>query len=184
MRAASGCLTLLLLIPVGCAEKTATEGPAAGESGAAISITSSAFEAGERIPKVHTGEGEDVSPPLAWTGAPEGTAEFVLICDDPDAPGAEPWVHWVRYCIPAAASGLDEGVTGDALAGTNSWGTTGYRGPMPPPGHGVHRYRFRIYALDTGLDLATAATKKELLAAMEGRVLATGELVGTYERKR
>lgn len=184
MRAALACLSAVLLVAAGCAEKAATEGPAPEGSSGAFTVTSSAFKAGERIPEKHTGEGEDVSPPLAWTGAPGATVEIALISDDPDAPGPEPWVHWVRYSIPAGVSGLDEGVTGEALEGTNSWGTTGYRGPMPPPGHGVHRYRFRVYALDGPLDLATAATSKELLAAMEGHVLARGELVGTYERKK
>lgn len=198
MRAALACISALLLVVVGCSQKTATEDPAPEEETAAISVTSPAFEegtaaisvtssaftAGGPIPEKYTGEGEDVSPPLAWTGLPAGAVELALICEDLDAPGAEPWVHWVRYHIPAGTSGLGEEVTGEALEGTNSSGTMGYRGPMPPVGDGPHRYRFRIYAFDTSLDLATAATKEELLAAMEGHVIATGELVGTYERKR
>ncbi len=184
MRAALACISALLLAAVGCSQKTAPEEPAPAAETVTISVTSLVFAAGGPIPVKYTGEGEDCSPPLAWTGLPAGAIELALICEDPDAPGAEPWVHWVRYHIPAATSGLREEVTGEALEGINSSGTMGYRGPMPPVGDGVHRYIFRIYALDTSLELATAATKKELLEAMEGHVLATGELVGTYERKR
>jgi len=183
MRAALACVSALLLVAVGCSQKTATEEPAPDAQTATISVTSPAFATGEPIPLKYTGEGEDFSPRLEWTGLPAGTVELALICEDPDAPGKEPWVHWVRYHIPAATSGLREEVTGEALEGINRSGTMGYRGPMPPVGDGVHRYIFRIYALDTSLELATAATKKELIEAMEGHVLATGELIGTYERK-
>jgi Raf kinase inhibitor-like YbhB/YbcL family protein len=184
MRDTPACISALLLVAIGCSQKTATEDPAPDVEKVTISVTSPAFASGGCIPLKYTGEGEDFSPPLAWTGLPAGAVELALICEDPDAPGPEPWVHWVRYNIPAGTSSLMAEVTGEALEGTNSWGTMGYRGPMPPVGHGVHRYRFRIYALDAGLDLPTAATKKELLEAMEGHVLATGELIGTYERKR
>jgi Raf kinase inhibitor-like YbhB/YbcL family protein len=151
-------------------------------SASKLGVKSPAFAEGQKIPKQHTGEGADVSPALEWTGAPEGTKGFAVICDDPDAPSPEPWVHWVAYGIAGEAAGLEEGV-GGLKEGKTSWGTAGYRGPMPPPGHGVHRYFFKVYALDSGPDLAPGATKKELLAAMEGHVVAQGELVGTYERK-
>jgi Raf kinase inhibitor-like YbhB/YbcL family protein len=157
----------------------------------AIKITSAAFEAGGPIPAKHTSEGADVSPLLSWTGTPGATKELALICDDPDAPQPTPWVHWVIYKIPAATASLPEGVaTGERLAspagavqGKNSWGTIGYQGPEPPKGHGVHHYHFRIYALDTALDAKPGLDKDQLLAAMEGHILATGEVVGTYERK-
>lgn len=165
-----------------------------GDRAMQLKLTSPAFQPGQPIPKKYTGEGEDLSPPLEWSNVPEGTQEFALICDDPDAPVSEPWVHWVIYKIPGNVTKLPEGIAKTAklsnppgaLQGKNSWPsgqTIGYRGPMPPPGHGRHRYYFRLYALDKPLDLAAGATKKELLAAMKGHVLAEGELMGTYERR-
>jgi Raf kinase inhibitor-like YbhB/YbcL family protein len=159
----------------------------------AIEITSTAFAPGERIPVKHTGEGEDVSPPLAWTGVPEGARELVLICDDPDAPTEEPWVHWLMYKIPPDANGLPEGVPTEArlkepsgaLQGKNSWPTgqtVGYRGPMPPPGHGVHRYYFRLYALEGKLVIEPGVDKNTLLQEMSDHAVDQGELMGTYER--
>jgi Raf kinase inhibitor-like YbhB/YbcL family protein len=149
----------------------------------AIQVSSSAFEPGGVIPRKHTGEGQDVSPPLTWADVPEGTREIALICDDPDAPTPRPFVHWVVYKIPADRSGLPEGSTQGALEGENDFGGTGYGGPMPPRGHGVHHYRFKVYALDAELEAAAGLTKDRLLEAMEGQILAEGELVGTYERR-
>ena len=157
-----------------------------------IQVTSTAFGHGQPIPKKYTGEGEDVSPPLSWSGVPEGARELVLICDDPDAPVAEPWVHWVIYKIPASTISLPEGIGKEArlsdptglFQGKNSWPsgqTVGYRGPMPPPGS-PHHYRFRLYALEARLPVQSGLTKKVLLQEMRGHVLAEGELVGTYER--
>jgi len=160
----------------------------------AIQITSTAFGDEERIPVKYTGEGDDVSPPLAWSGLPEGTKELALICDDPDAPTDEPWVHWVIYKIPANATGLPENVPrqarlkdGGMLQGLNSWPprsgmSIGYHGPMPPPGHGEHRYRFTLYALSGKVAVQPEMTKNQLLAEMEGHILATGLLVGIYSR--
>ena len=159
----------------------------------AIQLTSTAFGEGERIPAKHTGEGEDVSPPLAWSGVPEGTKELALICDDPDAPTPQPWVHWVIYKIPADCQGLPEGVAktprleepAGALQGANSWPsgqTIGYRGPMPPPGHGVHRYFFRLYALSASLAIEPGLDKGTLLEKMSRHILDEGHLMGTYER--
>ncbi len=147
-----------------------------------MQLTSNAFEPNGSIPQKHTGEGKDVSPGLAWTAAPEGTKELALICDDPDAPTPEPWVHWVAYKIPADQTSITEGVQSGLHEGITGWGDTGYRGPMPPPGHGVHRYFFKLYALDIELDLGPGATKADLLEMMEGHILAEGELIGTYER--
>jgi Raf kinase inhibitor-like YbhB/YbcL family protein len=161
----------------------------------AFTITSSAFAADAVIPRQFTGEGADRSPPLAWDNVPEGTQEFALICDDPDAPTPQPWVHWVIYGIAADVRALPEDVKNEpqlsepvaARQGKNSWdsgATVGYRGPMPPPGHGTHHYHFKLYAVDQPLDLAASATKEQLLAAMKGHVLAETELTGTYERKK
>lgn len=159
-----------------------------------IEVTSTAFLNGGAIPKKYTGEGPDVSPPLTWSGVPEKAKELVLICDDPDAPTPEPWVHWVIYKIPAATKGLPEGVPRDAqlkdppgaLQGKNSWPPSeaiGYRGPLPPPGHGVHHYYFRVYAVDTEMEKKPGLSKSAVLAAMRGHVLAEGVLMGTYERR-
>ena len=147
-----------------------------------LRLTSSAFSAGGKIPRKHTGEGEDVSPALSWEGAPSGAQEFALICDDPDAPTPKPWVHWVLYKVRADRNGLAEGEKTGGLEGLTSWDEPGYRGPMPPPGHGVHHYYFKLYALDQTVSLGSGATKEEVLAAMEGHILAETELVGTYER--
>lgn len=158
-----------------------------------FTLSSAAFGANERIPAAHAyaPEGDNVSPPLAWTGAPAGTKELALIVDDPDAPRAEPWVHWVLYRIPAAAEGLPGGAsrgTGHltepwgALEGKNDFGELGWGGPLPPKGHGTHHYHFQLYALDAPLALGEGVTKADLLNALEGHVLAQAELVGTYSR--
>jgi Raf kinase inhibitor-like YbhB/YbcL family protein len=166
----------------------------AGEPTMKLTVRSSAFDAGKPIPKKHTGEGPDVSPALAWSRAPAGTVEYALIMDDPDAPTPEPWVHWVIYKIPPAVSEFREGIPrsekltepAGALQGQNTWpkkdGNIGYRGPMPPPGHGVHHYHFKVYALGKAVTLGPGATKRELLAAIKGQILAEGELIGTYQR--
>lgn len=147
-------------------------------------LSSSAFEPGARIPKKCTGEGVDVSPALSWNGVPEGTVEFALICDDPDAPRKEPWVHWVLYKIPADCTSFSEGSVNGAIEGKNDFGRNGYGGPMPPPGHGVHHYHFKLYALDQPLALTKpGATKAEVLKAMQGHIIGQAELTGTYERQ-
>ena len=155
-----------------------------------IALQSPAFGPGAQIPAVHTADGRDVSPPIQWSGIPADAEELALICDDPDAPRAEPWVHWVIHGISPTEHGLTEGVakapnptspTG-ARQGVNDFGRIGFGGPAPPRGHGTHHYHFRLYVLDKGLNLRAGASKKELLAAMEGHVLGQGELVGTYQR--
>jgi Raf kinase inhibitor-like YbhB/YbcL family protein len=135
----------------------------------------------------YTCSGEDVSPPLTWQNVPQGTTSFALICDDPDAPGRI-WVHWVIYNIPPAATGLGEGIPADeqlddgSRQGRNDFRRTGYGGPCPPPGD-PHRYFFKLYALDTLLDLEPGVTTKaELEAAMAGHVLAETQLMGTFGR--
>ncbi|MFT7518357.1 MAG: Raf kinase inhibitor-like YbhB/YbcL family protein [Kiritimatiellia bacterium] len=150
-------------------------------------VTSSSFAAGAGIPKLHTCEGQDAAPQISWTGAPEKTASFVLIVDDPDAPDpAAPkltWVHWVLYDLPASIGELPASVRADALPsgtrqGNNNWNKTGYGGPCPPIG--VHRYFHKVYALDVQLGDRGALTKDQVVEAMKGHVLAKGELIGTY----
>jgi len=156
-----------------------------------LTLSSKAFPAGGTIVRRHTGDGEDLSPPLAWTGLPPGTRELAIIVDDPDAPSPQPWVHWILYKIPATESALAEGVHAKpapsfpavALQGKNSWGTVGYRGPAPPRGHGVHHYHFKIYALDSALNVAAGLDKPGLLRAMKGHILEETELIGIYDRK-
>ena len=151
-----------------------------------IELSSTAFDEEANIPKQYTGDGKNVSPPLRWSDPPPETKSFALICDDPDAPRGT-WVHWVLFNLPAekrqleesvpAQKGLDEG----AKQGKNDFGKVGYGGPSPPAGK-PHRYFFKLYALDTTLDLAPEATKDQLLAAMKGHVLAEGQLMGRYGR--
>lgn len=148
-----------------------------------LRLSSPAFEPGGRIPRQYTGEGPDLSPPLAWSGVPAGTRELALLCDDPDAPTPKPWVHWVLFGLEPTLDGLAEGDDGGGVSGATDFGRTGWGGPMPPRGHGVHRYHFRLFALDARLKLPPAPTKEQLLAAVKGHVLAEAELVGTYERK-
>jgi Raf kinase inhibitor-like YbhB/YbcL family protein len=161
-----------------------------GDVSMALVIKSTAFAGGETIPKRYTEDGEDISPPLTWTGLPPTTKEIALICDDPDAPTPQPWVHWVIYKIPPATAGLPEHVSTleklsepvGAVQGKNSWRGVGYRGPAPPHGHGTHHYHFRLYALDAPLNAAPGLDKDGLLVAMKGHILAQSELMGTYER--
>jgi len=172
----------IVLIPIISEKKLALS--AAEEI--AFQITSTAFKKGEYISRKFSGEGQDVSPPLSWSGAPEATKSFALICDDPDAPGRT-WVHWVIYNIPADATGLPEAIPKkDALPdgsrqGVTDFGRVGYGGPMPPPGP-AHRYFFKLYALDSVLELRPKATKSELLKAMKGHILAEAQLIGLYAR--
>ena len=152
-----------------------------------IQLTSSAFADGSPIPSKYTCDGNDTSPPLKWSGVPQGTKSLALICDDPDAP-AGIWVHWVMYNIPATVTELPEGVpTGDAVLGSarqgvNDFRRIGYGGPCPPRGN-PHRYYFKLYALDTELALKPKATKKDVVDAMQGHILAEGQLMGTYRRR-
>ena len=120
---------------------------------------------------------------VEWTGLPAQTREIALICDDPDAPTAEPFVHWVIYKIPGDRTSLSEGNPQGALEGENDFGGRGYNGCMPPEGHGVHHYHFKVYALDSELEAEAGLSKARLLEEMEGHVLDEGELIGTYERK-
>lgn len=151
----------------------------------AIKITSSAFSEGGIIPIDHTCDGKNISPPLAWTGVPEGTKSLALICDDPDAPMGT-WVHWVLFNIPAQLKDLPGNIPhgkiieNGARHGKNDFRKLGYGGPCPPGG--THRYYFKLYALDTELTEEPGITKEKLLKAMEGHILAEGQLMGRYKR--
>jgi len=150
-------------------------------------ITSTAFSEGQPIPQEFTCQGSDLSPPLKWTGAPSNARSFALVADDPDAPVGT-WVHWVLYNLPAASTDLAENtqklaaLPGGAKQGVNDFHQPGYGGPCPPPGK-PHRYFFKLYALDTLLDLKPGATKKDVERAMENHILGQAQLMGTYQRR-
>ncbi len=151
-----------------------------------LQITSAAFSAGETIPKKFTCDGPDVSPKLTWNESPAKTQSFALIMDDPDAPVGT-WVHWVLFDLPADTKELSEGVarqeqlSNGARQGRNDFGKIGYGGPCPPPGK-PHRYFFKLYALDSKLNLKAGATKADVERAMKGHILAQAELIGKYGR--
>lgn len=183
------CAAVMLVTGCGGPSGTRTTAPPAREdrpeappSGPAFTLESPAFTNGRPIPKEYTGEGANFSPPLAWSGVPEGAKSFGIVCSDPDAP-AGTFYHWVVLNIPAETTSLPQAVSADfATSGANSAGTRGYMGPMPPPGK-PHRYFFRLYALDAVLTVEPgtleAATAEEVMA---GHMLATAELMGTYQR--
>lgn len=159
-----------------------------GGEAMAFQIQSPAFQDKGEIPIQYTCDGENVSPPLVWSEVPEGAQSFALISDDPDAPMGT-WVHWVLYDMPKETTGLDEGLARDevlpngAKQGMNDSRKVGYGGPCPPPGP-AHRYFFKLYALDTTLNLSSKATKADLLLASNDHILAQAEIVGLYKRKR
>ena len=152
-----------------------------------MQLTSTAFTDGAPIPAKYTCEGQDVSPPLKWSGVPAEAKSLALIADDPDAPVGT-WVHWVLYDLPPAVAELSEDVPktqtlrGGARQGHNDFNRPGYGGPCPPPGK-PHRYFFKLYALDKTLDLQPGATKKDLERAMADHLLAQAQLMGTYQRR-
>jgi len=171
--------------------------PAIKDNVAIIKLTSTAFKNGKAIPVKYTADGQDTSPALAWTDFPAGTKTFALICDDPDAPG-DTWVHWVVYNIPATVSELPEGVPNQkvldngpselpfgrsgAQQGMSDFKRPGYGGPAPPSG--THRYFFKLYALDTTLQLEPKTTTKNVLInAMQGHIIGKGQLIGTYRHR-
>ncbi len=192
------CTIILTLICIAmvfggfsCNEPTEAEEPAVAqeeEDTMPFKLTSPAFLEGKAIPKKYTGEGLDVSPPLKWSDPPTAVKSFALICDDPDAPMGT-WVHWVIYNVPPANRELPEAVPAKAelpdgiRQGLNDFRKVGYGGPMPPPGK-PHRYFFKLYALDTIVDLPKEEKKSDLEKAMKGHVLAEAKLMGTYKRQR
>jgi len=177
-------LALLVLLP-GSAS--------AAEMEDTITVSSSAFEHHGMVPLAYSAYGDNTVPSISWSDLPEGTQQLALVMDDPIAPTPQPFVHWVAYNIPADADGLPEGLTRDAevdvsglegmINGVNGLRQTGYFGPRPPKDGKLHAYHFRIYALDSELDLPAGLNKAELLEAIDGHVLATGMLMGHYEEK-
>ena len=169
-------LFCLLFINSACAKKATPE----GEVDMSIQLTSNAFKEGESIPKRHTCDGDDLSPALSWSGVPQGSASLALIADDPDAP-AGTWVHWVLADLSPDLTGLMEGAAGVGVQGVNGFRRTGYGGPCPPRGS-THRYYFKLYALDKTLGLKPGMTKSDVEKAMQGHILAQGQLMGRYGR--
>ncbi len=154
-----------------------------------LTLISPAFSDNGAIPARYTCEGDDVSPPLTWSGAPPATRSFVLIVDDPDAPDPKApritWVHWVVYDLPATATGLRAGVEslpGHAKAGLNDWKRSGYGGPCPPIGR--HRYFHKLYALDKEIGELESPTKQDVVDAMQGHILDEAVLIGTYAKRK
>lgn len=168
---------------------TAT-GTAMTDGGTALSLSTPAFDGGESIPTRFTCDGEDVSPKLALGGVPDDAASLALVVDDPDAPGSDPFVHWLLWNVPPSTTTIPEGVPttetvedlGGARQGTNGFDEVGYRGPCPPTSHGAHTYRFQLRALDATLDLAAGAKRPALEDAVSGHVVAETTLTGTYDR--
>ena len=178
-------LVPVFLLPLALAACSGT-GSKPPEGRLTISLTSPEFAANGAIPAIRTCNGADLSPPLRWSGVPAEAKSLALIVDDPDAPGGT-WVHWVLYDIPPGVEDMGDGAGGGVVPpgtkpGRNGWKTTGYRGPCPPGGR--HRYVHKLYALDVVLGDLHEPTKAELERAMQGHVLARGELVGTYQRIR
>ena len=179
------CLIAIILAIVflaGCTNQTPTQNN--GDSGTTIqvgdlTITSSAFVDGGNIPIKYSCDGDDISPPLIFENIPNGTESLVLIVDDPDAPGDDPYVHWVVYDLSPDTVGLEEDAVFEGYIGLNSNGDEAYGGPCPPFGE-EHRYYFRLYAVDTTLGLNSRATRDEVDAAMAGHILAQTSLMGRY----
>ena len=174
------CLVVVLLAGCESREQPLKEGEMV------LAVSSPAFQEGSKIPAKYTCEGQDVSPALTWGEPPVETQSFALIVDDPDAPVGV-FTHWVIFNIPSDSRQLAEAIPtqaqlpSGALQGKNDFGRIGYGGPCPPSGH-PHRYRFTVYALDQSLDLDAGASKKQVLDAMRGHILAQGQLTGTYQR--
>lgn len=181
-------LSPVLLMPVLSRGKPASGSGRRNEPAAESSfrIESSAFKEGATIPTRYTCLGENISPPLAWTDPPSGARSFALIVEDPDAP-AGTWTHWLVYNLPAQARAMYENtpkqgeLPNGGLQGMNSFGSVGYGGPCPPPGR-AHRYFFRLYALDSVLDLKAGAAKAGVLAALKGHILGEAQLMGRFKR--
>jgi Raf kinase inhibitor-like YbhB/YbcL family protein len=172
-------LFLIILLAVGCITKEE-------DNMENISISAEGFKEGETIPDEYTCEGKDISPLLSWKGIPAGTKSIALIMDDPDCPGGT-FVHWVLYNLPAQtrklpkAMLLNQTLNDGSMQGMTDFGQPGYGGPCPPPGK-PHRYYFKLYALDTKLNLPPGASKSQVESAMKGHILAKGELMGKYQR--
>ena len=179
-------LTAVVMLLICSCKSRAGDKEKEGGAKMEIKVTSSVFKNDGMIPSKHTCDGEDFSPPLQWEFVPQGTKSIALICDDPDAPMGT-FVHWVLFNLPAQTTELAENVPADkvlpngAKQGMTDFRRVGYGGPCPPGG--THRYFFKIYALDTLIDLPAGATKSQLLNAMGKHILAQGELIGKYKRQ-
>lgn len=179
------CLLFALVISAALGAFGLCEAQAQGGQTSDLRISSTAFQNGGTIPRPYTCDGNDASPPLAWTGVPAEAKSLALIVDDPDAPVGT-WIHWVVFNIPADVVSMPEQVPqGPTLAngaqqGVNSWNRSGYGGPCPP--RGQHRYFFKLYALDVSLNPRGSMSKAQLLGAMRGHVLAEAQIIGTYSR--
>lgn len=182
MRIGPGFSILLMVFAVGLAgcQPEPEELQQEGEPDRPMNISSEAFAEGGRIPVRHTCDGKDLSPSLTWTGVPQETKSLALIADDPDAPLGT-FVHWVLYDLPIDLPGLLEGAEGAGVGGVNDFRRTGYGGPCPPKGT-PHRYFYKLYALDSKLELPPGATKAEVEQAMAGHILEEASLMGIYER--
>jgi hypothetical protein len=145
-----------------------------------LAISSPAFPALGALPARHSYDGGNVSPELEWTGVPSGTRELAVICHDPDAPLPDGFTHWVVYGIPPSEQGI-KGGGGAFTEGTNDFGESGYGGPQPPPGHGVHHYYFWVYALDAELGSTPGLSRRQLLDAMSDHIIEQNRVIGTYE---
>jgi hypothetical protein len=171
--------------------RSSNEKMASAKTGAErmINVRSDGFEPNMAIPAEYTQDGQNISPPISWAGVPAQSRELVLVVEDPDAPMINPVIHWMVYKIPAGTTALPPGVPrgtvmsapAGARQAKNYEKIEGYSGPKPPVGHGVHHYHFQLFALDETLSL-NDPTKDDLLKAMQGHVLAQGEMIGTYER--
>lgn len=171
-------IIILLLLVSGCSS-TPSEDPAEPTPVMTMRVTSTVFEEGGEIPEQYTCDGEDISPPLLWSGGPEETESFAIVVEDPDAPGGT-FTHWVVYNLSADRTRFIEGEQAGQI-GANDFHNLGYRGPCPPPG-APHRYYFKVFALDSMLNLRPGASVKILSEAMQGHVLAQGQLMGVYGR--
>lgn len=149
---------------------------------AEITVTSPAFSDGSRLPVSGTVDGDGSPPALAWTHLPSGTRSVLLVCEDPDAPFPDPFVHWMVYGIPASVRSVDARTSGQFAQGKNTKLGTGFTPAAPPPGHGVHHYHFQVFALDCASDFEPDDGRGAIIDLVQGHVLAWGELVGTYER--
>jgi len=183
-------IVALMAVPIvlfcSCEESAKANPGAVGGKKMELNVTSSAFAEGGLIPPKYTCDGADISPPLQWDSAPEAARSIALISDDPDAPVGT-WVHWVLFNLPPDTKELAENIPPDetlpngARQGTSDFGRIGYGGPCPPGG--THRYFFKIYALDTVIDLPAGVRKAQLVKAMEGHIIAQGQLIGKYKRQ-
>lgn len=172
--------TIFLLIISAACQPTSLGSETETTTQEELVVSSSAFTDGQKIPIKYTCDGEDLSVPLTWSGVPEGAQSLALIADDPDAPGRV-YVHWVLYDLPAGLTTLDEGAGDTGTSGENSSRNLSYNGPCPPAGP-AHRYYFKLYALNTELNLQPGASKEQVEEAMQEHILAEGQLMGTYQR--